>query len=96
MRLLKLPGSSTYRVTQQTRNWTMLPENWLALREQWEYSHAAGAGLNVLVGGGCHPAMDDAFYPYTVEVKVNATVHLEDGSERLLARLARTRDSPCS
>ena len=36
----------TYPANQQTENWTMLPENWQALRRQWEYSHAAGAGLN--------------------------------------------------
>lgn len=36
----------TYPANQQTQNWTILPENWLALRSQWEYSHAAGAGLN--------------------------------------------------
>jgi hypothetical protein len=36
----------TYPANQQTQNWTMLPENWPALRHQWEYSHAAGAGLN--------------------------------------------------
>jgi hypothetical protein len=25
----------------------MIPENWMALRAQWEYSHAAGAALNL-------------------------------------------------
>jgi hypothetical protein len=35
----------TYPANQQTHNWTMLPDNWEALRRQWEYSHAAGAGL---------------------------------------------------
>lgn len=38
----------TYPANQQTNNWTMLPENWEALRRQWEYSHAASAGLNFI------------------------------------------------
>jgi hypothetical protein len=38
----------TYPANQATSNWTMLPENWLHLRTQWEYSHAAGAVLNVI------------------------------------------------
>lgn len=38
----------TYPVNSATRNWTMLPENWMALRTQWEYSHAAGAALTLL------------------------------------------------
>jgi hypothetical protein len=38
----------TFPANQQTHNWTMLPENWLALRQQWEYSHAASAGLNLV------------------------------------------------
>jgi hypothetical protein len=25
-----------------------LPDNWLTLRVQWEYSHATGAGLNLI------------------------------------------------
>jgi uncharacterized membrane protein len=29
-----------------THNWTMMPQDWEALRRQWEYSHAASAGLN--------------------------------------------------
>jgi ABC-type cobalamin transport system permease subunit len=37
----------TYPVNQQTRNWTILPENWMQLRKQWEYSHAAGAALDL-------------------------------------------------
>ena len=28
-----------------TQNWTMRPENWDALRHQWEYSHAINAGV---------------------------------------------------
>jgi hypothetical protein len=38
----------TYPANQQTHNWTVLPETWQALRTQWEYSHAAGAGLNFM------------------------------------------------
>jgi hypothetical protein len=37
----------TYPANQATRNWTVLPETWMALRAQWEYSHAAGAVLNL-------------------------------------------------
>jgi hypothetical protein len=37
----------TYPANEQTANWTMLPEQWRALRAQWEYSHAAGALLNL-------------------------------------------------
>jgi hypothetical protein len=35
----------TYPANQATVNWTMLPDNWVELRRQWEYSHAAGAVL---------------------------------------------------
>jgi hypothetical protein len=28
-----------------TRNWTSAPANWTELRRQWEYSHAANAGV---------------------------------------------------
>jgi len=35
----------TYPANQQTDNWTVLPAHWEALRRQWEYSHAVGAGL---------------------------------------------------
>jgi hypothetical protein len=38
----------TYPVNVQTQNWTTLPDNWIALRAQWEYSHAVGAVLNLL------------------------------------------------
>jgi hypothetical protein len=38
----------TYPANQQTRNWTILPDNWLQLRNQWEYSHAAGAALDLV------------------------------------------------
>jgi hypothetical protein len=33
----------TLPVNQVTRNWTVAPANWQALRAQWEYSHAANA-----------------------------------------------------
>ena len=36
----------TFPVNQATANWTVLPSNWSELRVQWEYSHAASAGLN--------------------------------------------------
>lgn len=29
-----------------TQNWTVQPENWEALRSQWEYSHAVNAAVN--------------------------------------------------
>jgi hypothetical protein len=38
----------TFPANQQTQNWTVLPSNWLNLRTQWEYSHAAGAGLDLV------------------------------------------------
>lgn len=38
----------TYPANAATRNWTTIPDNWNALRAQWEYSHLAGAGLQVL------------------------------------------------
>jgi hypothetical protein len=31
-----------------TANWTVLPQNWPLLRAQWEYSHAAGAALDLV------------------------------------------------
>lgn len=34
-----------------TDNWTMIPQNWEALRRQWEYSHAASAVLNFIAFG---------------------------------------------
>ncbi|OLC81827.1 MAG: hypothetical protein AUH72_08420 [Acidobacteria bacterium 13_1_40CM_4_65_8] len=36
----------TYPVNKTTNNWTVVPENWQALRARWEYSHAAGAVLD--------------------------------------------------
>lgn len=38
----------TYPANQATNNWMILPENWMELRRQWEYSHAASAVLNLL------------------------------------------------
>jgi hypothetical protein len=38
----------TYPANQATNNWTTLPEHWLELRRQWEYSHAASAVLNLV------------------------------------------------
>jgi hypothetical protein len=35
----------TYPANQATANWTVAPENWTALRVQWEYSHAVNAVL---------------------------------------------------
>ncbi|HET9529465.1 MAG TPA: DUF1772 domain-containing protein [Blastocatellia bacterium] len=35
----------TFPANQATNNWTYLPANWLELRQEWEYSHATGAGL---------------------------------------------------
>lgn len=40
--------SFAHPVNQATGNWTFLPDNWLALRAQWEYGHAAGAALDLL------------------------------------------------
>jgi hypothetical protein len=37
----------TQPANRATQNWTMLPENWVALRQQWEYSHATSAVLNL-------------------------------------------------
>lgn len=35
-------------MNQQTNNWTVLPDNWQALRSQWDYSHAMNAGLYLI------------------------------------------------
>lgn len=37
----------TFPANRETLYWTVLPDNWMALRAQWEYSHAAGAVLNL-------------------------------------------------
>ncbi|MBY5763482.1 hypothetical protein V7798_08315 [Rhizobium laguerreae] len=31
-----------------TENWTVQPENWESLRDQWEYSHAVNAAVTLL------------------------------------------------
>jgi hypothetical protein len=38
----------TYPANLATENWTRMPPDWEALRRQWEYSHAANAGLTFL------------------------------------------------
>jgi hypothetical protein len=38
----------TFPANIATENWTIAPPNWEALRAQWEYSHLAGAGFQVL------------------------------------------------
>ena len=38
----------TYPANAVTENWTTVPSDWETLRARWEYSHAAGAGLQVL------------------------------------------------
>jgi hypothetical protein len=37
----------THPVNVETRNWTVMPDNWEALRRQWEYSHAVNAGVTL-------------------------------------------------
>jgi hypothetical protein len=37
----------TYPANAATANWTVQPDNWQVLRAQWEYSHAAGALLQL-------------------------------------------------
>ena len=37
----------TFPANQQTSDWTVLPDNWVALRNQWEFSHAVSALLNL-------------------------------------------------
>ena len=41
----------TFPVNRTTRNWSVAPANWAALRRRWEYSHAASAALNLLAFG---------------------------------------------
>ena len=38
----------TYPTNVATVNWTIAPDNWAKLRLRWEFSHAAGAALQVL------------------------------------------------
>lgn len=37
----------TYPANVATQDWTVMPDNWDALRWRWEYSHLAGAILQV-------------------------------------------------
>ncbi|HEY2835799.1 MAG TPA: hypothetical protein VGI89_04455 [Rhizomicrobium sp.] len=37
----------TQPVNRVTNNWTVQTENWQALRQQWEYSHAVNAGVTL-------------------------------------------------
>lgn len=38
----------TYPANVATDQWTSIPQNWETLRDQWEYSHAAGALFQLL------------------------------------------------
>jgi hypothetical protein len=38
----------TYPANVATENWTVAPPDWMALRRQWEYSHAGNAVLAFL------------------------------------------------
>ena len=38
----------TYPANTATANWTILPQNWIALRQQWEYSYAGNAILELI------------------------------------------------
>jgi membrane protease YdiL (CAAX protease family) len=38
----------TYPANQETNNWTQMPANWVEVRNRWEYSHAAGAVLDLV------------------------------------------------
>ena len=38
----------TFPANQATGNWTVMPADWEALRDQWEYSHAVNALLTFL------------------------------------------------
>ena len=38
----------TYPANVGTANWTVSPDNWAELRRRWEFSHAAGAALQLL------------------------------------------------
>jgi hypothetical protein len=40
--------SIIFPVNKATRNWTVLPQDWEALRRRWEYFHATGALLYVM------------------------------------------------
>jgi hypothetical protein len=38
----------TFPANRSTSNWTLQPANWEILRNQWEYSHLAGAAFQTL------------------------------------------------
>ena len=38
----------TYPANVATNDWTVVPDTWASLRQQWEYSHAAGAAFQLL------------------------------------------------
>jgi hypothetical protein len=38
----------TYPANVATQNWTVSPPDWMEMRRQWEYSHAANAILAFL------------------------------------------------
>jgi hypothetical protein len=38
----------TYPANVATNNWTVATDTWTSLRQQWEYSHAAGAAFQLL------------------------------------------------
>lgn len=38
----------TFPANQATANWTVVPDDWMALRRDWEFSHAAGAMLELI------------------------------------------------
>lgn len=40
--------SYTFPANVATANWTEIPPDWQDLRRQWEYSHAVGAGFQLL------------------------------------------------
>jgi uncharacterized membrane protein len=57
----------TYPVNAVTENWTLLPDNWEALRRRWEYSHAASAVLTFvaflsLLGSFFAAAREEGYY----------------------------------
>lgn len=38
----------TFPANAATHNWTVIAADWQSLSRQWEYSHAGGAGLQIL------------------------------------------------
>ncbi|WP_199748515.1 DUF1772 domain-containing protein [Candidimonas sp. SYP-B2681] len=52
----------TFPANAATSNWSIAPENWMALREQWEYSRAAG-GAFVLAAFCCITSSCLAYIP---------------------------------